>query len=445
MPAATQTRPLFEQIDTWLNEATEIKTAAAKKQPVSKNGTVLQKQAFGDPGMGETSHPSEKVDNDTHNAPEGARYRENSEDVKKDIPASVDSTPDAKAPAAEGTPEEDKQMPNIGAQQASTGEEPSVETGSVKGKKDDDGYQKKTTHPANAEDTGTKYSSYALKDLLKVAADKSNMLLAHLGNGHFSDNPRVQAAVKAAQAASTAVAPTAKATAEKVAAETAKAAAEQASVEVYIAEQIKQAEFDADLVGPFALSYLQKYAEPSGDESAEGEDHEEPAGGPAAGAPGDPAAAMAGGPPGAGGPAAMGGDPAAAAMGGGDAMGGGAPGGPGAGGPGGGGDVMGALSQGADQMGGQGQVNPQEALMLFAKALEDMGIDPSQLATMAQQGGSGAGPEGPAKMATVTKYANAVINFKRSGNYERRELKTANERKHYNVLKSYVKELCGLE
>lgn len=424
----SQTKPLFEQLDTWLQELQEVKAAAAPK-PAGQT-----KQA-GPSGMGKTTHPSEKVDDNTHETPEGARYRENASDVKEDVPANVEE--------ADTKMDEDRVMPNIGTQQAATGEQTSVER-DFKGTKDDG----TTSHPADAEDTGEKYSSVSLPKLLKLAEDKANSLLADIGNGLFAtgqvtpQNTQTQnkqaAAPKPQQPAATsadvangyntaAAAAVDENTLQKLAAD-------------FIQQTIKDADLDADLVGSYLTSWRQKKAAGGGAEEEGGEGGMPPGMDPAM------MAAMGGGgggmPPGAGGmppgaDAGAGGPPAVDASGGGAGAAGGMP--PDAGGgPGGGGDPLAALGAAtADSAPSAG--DKEQALQDLVMAIQELGIDPAQLAQLAQQGGD----EGKADEGA--KLASAAVKFKRSGKFRFTEAKTAQERKRRDLIKDYVMEIAGLK
>jgi len=100
-----------------------------------------------------------KVDDGDRPAPTGARAAENESDVKSEIPA--ESVDEASGAAAEG-PGRGENVPSnsIGTKAAPTGEDPSVETASVKAKPDDPG----TSMPARA-DMGEKYSAAQLRDM----------------------------------------------------------------------------------------------------------------------------------------------------------------------------------------------------------------------------------------------------------------------------------------
>jgi hypothetical protein len=106
--------------------------------------------------MGETTHPSQHVDNSTHTPTTGARFAENTADMKnRPEGPTIDETADAKAQT--GTGSQDQHQYNIGLQTSGVGEDSSIED-DYKGTKDDN----TTTHPADAqgEAKGEKYSSY---------------------------------------------------------------------------------------------------------------------------------------------------------------------------------------------------------------------------------------------------------------------------------------------
>ena len=122
-----------------------------------------------------TTHPVQSVDDQTQDTGEGSRSSENTSDVKSDIlGGDIDS--------ASGTDAETPNKAVAMTDAAATGEDPANETASTKGTKEDG----TTSHPANAEDVGEKYSSF--KDLEsainvdpeKVAADLGNSLMADI-------------------------------------------------------------------------------------------------------------------------------------------------------------------------------------------------------------------------------------------------------------------------
>ena len=160
---------------------------------------------------GATEHPVKDVDDHTDPATEGFRSKENDEDVKKDEgPPSVDNQPIASPEkTAEGKSEggaagDPVQSPGsasddqiqIGTVKEPTGDDPSVETSSVKAEKDDAGGPGgPTAHPANTENSaldGLKYAEaeleeMPLEELAKVASGINNAILAELAVHDFND------------------------------------------------------------------------------------------------------------------------------------------------------------------------------------------------------------------------------------------------------------------
>jgi hypothetical protein len=392
MPATI--RPLFNKIDDWLLEIEETtKSAAAKPAPAKPGTKKAGVKKAGPSGMGETSHPSEDVDNNTQDEETGERYEENSADVKKDVPGQAVDETDPKS----GGDQDDKQY-NIGTQQSSTGEDPSVED-DYKGDKDDPG----TDHPMNADDVGEKYSSMHLKKLLKVAEDKAHNILADLANGIAEGtgqtvSQKVAAVKAAAPAATPAPAP-----------QTAAAAGYDASTQTvemeklaedFVAQTVRDADLDADLTGAFILSYHQSRQKRAADEAGEGEDHSENGGG-------------------------------------GDASGGDAPPTDGAGGDappgGGGGDVLSALGAGAGGPPGGDMGGPPGGGMGGPPGAPGAGADPL----------AGAGGPPPGAAEEGAKLASAAWRYKRSGRFRFEEAKTASQRQARDQIKSYIREITG--
>lgn len=430
MPLSTvsPTKPLFDQIDTWLSELQEVKAAAAPKStsPVKKAG--LRKSAI--EGMGNTSHPSEKVDNNTHDTPEGARAKENISDVEEDVqgdPVTGDSPIKA---------DQDKVMPNIGVDQSATGEDKAIETSSAKGDKDDPG----TSHPANADDVGQKYASMSFGNLLKAAEDKANNILAHLANGNFgaalpAAAPRPQQTKRAAVAAP---APQQAVQPQVDAGYVAAAAANEREWEKYAASFIegtmRDADFDADLVGSYLRDYHQKRVEMQkkamDDEAGEGEDHKGPP---------DPAGmgGMGGGDPlGGGGPPPMDGGGA----GGPPPMGAGGPPPAGPGGPGGADPMaaLGAAAQDAPPGGAPGAGDKAQALQDLLMVLHELGFTEEDLAQLSQG-------QGGAKAEEGAKLASAGLKFRRDGKFRFSEPKTAQQVSNRNRIRDYIMEITGLK
>jgi len=433
---------LFDRVSGLVEEIGAEKQAAAQEKSAETG--------IPDPGgaEGPTSHPSKKTDDDLQPKSEGEQSADNEKRVKDMIPDSVDEKPEAtegNAPKATDTQQ------GQGVDEAKpTGEDPSTEE-DYKGKLEGDkkqGDQGGTTHPATG-DYGEKYSADAVAamdddTLLKSAADVGNELTAAIANGHFS-----APAEKPAEAPNT-----------KEAAEAGEKTAEEAGelgdklndiASGVIQQVVKQAYHEADLVTDHLakeLSAMKKQAEGEAEDptsgAGEGEDHgteegggsdpssEPPAEGegegdvvggeePPAGAEELLAAMGGGGPEGAGaGPemapemgGEMGGPP--------PEMGAPAP------------EMMGAP---APEMGGEmggpppemGGMGDEAALQQLFMALQELGIDPAQLAAMAQ-------PEGQ-------KIASAVQDFQRTGKAAFTEAKEGSaDRKVRDYMKGFVLEL----
>ena len=196
---ALSTRESMDTIDKFIREvgAAEKTAAEANSEPGSVGGA--------------TEHPVKDVDDSTESADEGFRSEENNADVKADEGSpSVDSQPVAKAPslagsskaAAEGKSEggaagDPVQSPGsasddqiqIGTVKEPTGDDPSVETASVKEEKEDSS----TGHPARADNSsldGLKYAeadleSMPMEELAKIASSLNNAILAELAVHDF--------------------------------------------------------------------------------------------------------------------------------------------------------------------------------------------------------------------------------------------------------------------
>jgi hypothetical protein len=125
---------------------------------------------------GGTTHPVKDVDDRTENADTGFRHAENASDNKAEPnrgDATVDNTAEASTSTQSGNMDQDSVQYNIGTQQAATGEEPSVETGSAKSTKEDDGYQGASSHPARTDNDaldGHKYANAEGMSLEELAA-----------------------------------------------------------------------------------------------------------------------------------------------------------------------------------------------------------------------------------------------------------------------------------
>jgi hypothetical protein len=407
----------FQNLDAFLTQLREPKQAAAKtRTPVKKAEE-----------MGQSSHPSDDVDDGTQSVETGEQAAALTKAVKEDVPGpSVDGS----SPITDAN--QDKVQPNIGTTQSATGEDPSVED-DYKGNKDDS----ETSHPATTDDA-EKYSSMKDRDLLKLAVKSANDLLASFAAGAPAPKPAKQAAAPVQKAAATQPAPQQPAAQAPV--------DEQAELTKLAEAVVQQAIVDANHDAELVASYLQSYVD-TRLKQADG---------------GMPPSM----PPGAGGPPGGGGDPSQqippdvlAQMAGGA---GGAPtGGPPAGGP----DGAGPADQGGgDQGGGDQGMSNDQAMQELAMALQEMGIDPEQLLQMIQQGGGGddgsgggqdqgpppdagkdSGGKDSGKEAAVKAAAigQQVIAFKRAGKFRFTEAKTAQQRQARDQFKTYIRELVG--
>jgi len=201
-----------------------------------------------------TTHPVQSVDDQTQDTGEGSRSSENTSDVKSDIlGGDIDS--------ASGTDAETPNKAVAMTDAAATGEDPANETASTKGTKEDG----TTSHPANAEDVGEKYSSF--KDLEsainvdpeKVAADLGNSLMADIAvlMGDMGKKAAIPADVVPAVKTPAVEAP---AKDEDAAAKEAEQAGYDAAAAVYessekTAEFIKQIEKEAEADAELLASY----------------------------------------------------------------------------------------------------------------------------------------------------------------------------------------------
>lgn len=154
-----------------INGENLAKQAAHKKKADEEAGG--SGSAKTDPGgyKGKSTHPSAKADGGLQAAGVGFRAAENKEDVKKDVPANVEE-------AGKPTEDSDHDQIQVGTKKTSVGEDPSVER-AYKGDKADPG----TSHPADAEDVGEKYSSWNFPKLYKTACVKLEGVLSRVANG----------------------------------------------------------------------------------------------------------------------------------------------------------------------------------------------------------------------------------------------------------------------
>lgn len=180
-------RAAMNTINAFLQEvrATEKRAAEAHTEPGSIGGS--------------TTHPVKDVDDSTEEASEGARSAENTADVKADQGTpSVDNTSEnvASKKAVDGKSEAGGVNPpgtasadqlQIGTKKEPTGQDPAVETSSVKAEKEDStgGELGNTTHPArtnNGELDGYKYASMSIEQLAQHVSSLGNAFLASIGD-----------------------------------------------------------------------------------------------------------------------------------------------------------------------------------------------------------------------------------------------------------------------
>ena len=406
---------LFDQLREFLSEVENEKQASVKKQA----------EANTEPGSqgGSTSHPSKNVDDNTQPATEGKRSQENSSDVKKTIPTGgVDSKND-------NPPSQEDQQLNVGITSTSTGKDPSNED-NYKDSKEDPG----TTHPAKMEG-GEKYSSMSFVELRKLAAEKANDILADVvktaehgekkvhnglkGDQHKLDvnkNGKLEASDFAALRKgkdadkdsdmgdkSAAAAGEAAATLSEEQSDELTKQAHQA-VSIAVEATINDGLEKAAMVGAY-LAAFQKAAEgeasaPEQESSPESEEAVE------------------------GGQGGMDVDP-------------------------------GLMAQMAGEEGGMGgaPASPDDAAQELLMALQEQGIDPSELLAMIQQGGApdaGAMPGGDkmasaennvtADLVNLVKYAQS---YRKAGKFKFTEAKTAQQRNLRDQIKLCVRDIIG--
>ena len=412
MSQTSSTSQLFGQLSEFMEEIQAEKTASHDKDPGGHDGP--------------STHPSADVDDSLADASEGPRSSENSSDVKSDVETDgVDGHSEAKP--GDG---EDNQY-NIGLSQSATGEEPSVED-DFKGDKDDPG----TAHVADTSD-GEKYGSLEEKYAAASFAEAKNYtlnlgneILASLANGvdmskraaeeTVTTETTMDADPETKQAAEAGYALAAALGMEKLSSEE--------RVSASIEQTIKDAQLDADLVG----SYLTDLATglENQEKEAEGmlpDELDDPTGGGAEGdVEGEPSGMEEGGDMG----EELGGLPEELLGGGGEEelLGGGE----GLGEE----DVAAALGGMEEPEAGIGE---QEALQELAMALDELGIEPEELAAAA--GEEGGLPK--EVMAECKKLASAVHGFKRSGKFQLKSADTDRARHIRDLMKAHVMELVG--
>lgn len=436
MPTTLQA-PTYDDLSQWLKIATAGESK--QKRAGAKSASEMETSGEGtkDPGGydGPSSHPSARNASNTQAAPVGARAKENEEDNKEDRgPASVDST------SAEGGGSQDDKQMHVGMNPSATGDDPSVED-NYKGDKEDG----ETSHPADAADTGEKYSAWDMKRLCKTAEALQNNILANITMGFgFEDAANKKhvkksaAPVKAGSASPAAQRPQQPTQHTQQPVENgyelaaamglSKSAADE-NVSLFLAGLMKEASEDADRVGACLAEYYQKRSEGS-PEMENSEDH-----GPSA--PEEEGAEGGQIPP----------EILAAAGGGGE---GGAP-PPEAGGGGGGGEDIQQLAMALMEAG----IPPEQLPALIAAAQGDEGGGGDAGALPPPEAGGGLGapggmggppgggmmPPGPDEMGA--KIASAVMTYQRSGKFRYTEAKTAEQRRKRDAMKNYILEIAG--
>ena len=411
MSQTSSTSQLFGQLSEFMEEIQAEKTASHDKDPGGHDGP--------------STHPSADVDDSLSDASEGARSAENSSDVKSDVEVDgVDGQPEAKP--GDG---EDNQY-NIGLSQSATGEEPSVED-DFKGDKDDPG----TAHVADTNDgekfgsLEEKYASVSFAEAKNHALNLGNEILASFANGVAMDKQATDETTttetatmaEAETAATTDVDPETKQAAEAgynlAAALGMEKLSSEERVSASIEQTIKDAQLDADLVGSY-LTDLAAGLEHQQEKEAEGmlpDEMEDPTGGAAEGdIEGEPSGMEEGGDMGAELPEEL--------LGGGEGLGEE--------------DVAAALGGLEEPEVGIGE---EEALQELAMALDELGIEPEELAAAA--GEEGGLPK--EVVAECKKLASAVHGFKRSGRFQLKSADTERERHIRDLMKAHVMELVG--
>lgn len=165
---------VIESINTLIEE---INAATVKRAEQANADPGLA--GDNDPGgrFGPSSHPSRELDGGTRPARVGDRGLENTQDIKKNLPAGVYD-------GREANERSDYNQFQIGTKKTPTGEHPEIEN-SYKARPEDrrQGGRGGTSHPANAEEIGEKYSSMTFSELYKLSCDKINNVLAKIAVG----------------------------------------------------------------------------------------------------------------------------------------------------------------------------------------------------------------------------------------------------------------------
>ena len=129
--------------------------------------------------LGKSTHPTENAPNNTQTPPEGARYRENSEEVKENNELSVDETADKTSNGPTYTP--DAIVADSDLKANATTEGPQVTT---KGTKDDDGFEGESSHPARTDNPAlgpkNSFDKMTLDEKTQALAKEANDLCADI-------------------------------------------------------------------------------------------------------------------------------------------------------------------------------------------------------------------------------------------------------------------------
>jgi hypothetical protein len=439
---STPRNAVFSSLRAFFDEIEGEKQAAA---PLSEPGSI----------GGETTHPSKNVPDGLIPKQEGARFSENTKDVKEEIGA-----PSVESDTKPG--DQQQYQIEIGVKNAPTGEDPAVED-DFKGTKEDPG----TTSVMKADD-GVKYGSWDFKKLAAAIGQLGNELMADLGQGRLTEKRATpgsgtvfsrgttqpvhhsQSVLPGLQAPEPEGEDQADEETKQAAAAGYKLAAAlglddggaDAQVSAIVETIIKEAQFQADKVAEYLDGFARTIKQAADPAASEAEDNVPP-GGPPGGA--DPSAG-GGGPPGGmdGGPPGGGQDPmeilaqlppevlqqlVAAVQQGGLVGGPGGPGGPG-GGPGGPGGGPGGPPAGPPDTGG----DPTENL---SGAMHEMGVSPDELAAAAPKVAAD-------QRETLLKIANAVKAKRRSGRLGYKVASSPQDQQVRAEMRQYLAEVVGV-
>ena len=450
----TPRNAVFSSLRSFFNEIDGEKQAAAKSEPGSIGG--------------ETTWPGKSVDDGLINVQEGARFNENTKDVKDDVgAASVENAGDPK-----GQMQYELQ---VGVKHAPTGEDPAAEN-DFKGTKEDPG----TTSVMKADD-GVKYGEWDFRKLAAAIGNLGNELMADLGQGRLGEKRAIagDGTVHSrgvtqkvnngqAAAATAATARGGQGTDSEPDEETKQAAAAgyklaaalglddggaDAQVSAMVETIIKEAQLQADHVAQYLGSFAQTVKRAADPAAMEGEDHSAP-GDAASGAGGASGGAMMGGmPPGGGGAPGGGGgqDPMEVlaqlppevlqqlvdaiqqgGLGGGPG-GPGGPGDPGAGGP----PPDGMDGGGGMPPGGGGPPGGGDPTENLSGAMHEMGVSPDELQAAAPKVAAD-------QRATLLKIAETVKAKRRSGRLGYKVASTPHDQQVRAEMRQYLAEVIGV-